>query len=124
MIRNKGLTVLEILGGFFLIFVSSACVSILLELWAWHNLSDQLGISPTMASLDQYVRDTVSIGMSYTEVHEIFDSIARDTYYSLSSGRYEQCETVYLFIGPLPLLEPGYDICYNDNKLETLSTVY
>jgi len=120
---KKPTKVLEILGGIFLICICITCILVFWEFLAWYNLGNRLGISPTMASLDQYVRNTISVGMSYTEVHETFDSIGRNTCYTYSSER-EQCETVYLLIGPLPLLEPGYDICYNDDKLESLSTVY
>ena len=114
----------EIFGGIFLIGISIICILVFWEFLAWHNLGNRLGISPTMASLDQYMKNTLSTGMSYKEVHETFDSIARNLYQPLGSGRYEQCETVFLLIGPLPLLEPGYDICYNGGKLERLSTVY
>lgn len=121
---KKPTRVLEILGGIFLICISITCILVFWEFLAWHNLGNRLGISPTMASLGQYVRNTISVGMSYKEVHETFDSMAKNIYRPFSSGRYEQCETVFLLIGPLPLLEPGYDICYKDDKLVKLSTIY
>lgn len=107
-----------------------SCVTVLcllagLEIVAWWRLRNRLGIEPTPAALDEYLHTVIIEGMSREQVHRELNLIARNITRPLASKSTITCETVFFSIGPIPILEPGYDICYALNgKLIKFSTVY
>jgi hypothetical protein len=101
------------------------CIAVSLEISAWRRLGRRLDIEPTHAGLDAYLHATIKHGMSSEQVHRELDFVAPTVVRPLATGRPETCEEVFFKIGPLPFLEPGYDICYNrDGELIRFTTVY
>jgi len=105
--------------------VAATCILVGFEAIAWQRLGHRLGIEASPSALDEYLHTVIAEGMSPEQVRRELDSVGPTRSWPLGSSRIMTCETVFFSIGPIPLLEPGYDVCYDlDGKLIKFSTVY
>jgi hypothetical protein len=116
---------LPVVVGLCLLCMLSSAILAWLEVRAWQQLGKQLGIEATHAALDDHIIHTViKSGMPRQEVHLKLDSIAPNVTHQLLPLSSKTCEIVFFSIGPIPILEPGYDICYTlEDELIYISTV-
>lgn len=115
----------SIVAAVWITCVLGLCVLTGLEFMAWQRLGNRLGIEPSRLALDDYLHVTLKPSMSRDQVHRELDRIAPTVIRPLATGRPKICGEVLFSIGPIPILEPGYDMCYTlDGKLIGFSTVY
>ena len=93
--------------------VAVTCVLVGFEAIAWQRLGNRLGIEASPSALDEYLHTVITEGMSPEQVHRELDSVGPTKSWPPTSQGDMTCETVFLSIGPIPLLDPGYVICYN-----------
>jgi len=107
-------TLVLVVGGCLLCILVSG-ILLVLEIRAWHQLGERLGIEPTLDALDAYIHSHIWPGMSRDEVQRELDLITPTVTRPVTSGKPGSCEMLSLSIGPLPLslFHPSYFVCYD-----------